>query len=156
MPVLTSNEQDRVPVTDELIGLIERLAELTLEREEVSPAAEISLTFTDDEGIRRLNRDFRRLDQPTDVLSFPLLEGADDEPAIVGELPDDLLGDIVISLERAVAQAAEYGHSLEREVGFLFVHGLLHLLGYDHDTPEGERDMREREEAALQAIGLRR
>lgn len=156
MPVLTSNEQDRVPVTDELIRLVERLAELVFEREEIPPSAEISLTFTDDEGIRRLNRDFRHLDQPTDVLSFPLLEGADDEPAIVGGQPADLLGDIVISLERAVAQADEYGHSVEREVGFLFVHGLLHLLGYDHDTPEGERDMRQREEAALQAIGLRR
>lgn len=154
MPVLISNEQDKVPVTEKLEALIEQVAALALEREDASPDSEISLTLTDDEGIRTLNRDYRRLDQPTDVLSFPLLEEAGDEPSVVGDEQDYLLGDIVISLERAVIQAGEYGHSLEREVGFLFIHGLLHLLGYDHDTPEGESDMREREEATLQAFGL--
>ncbi|MGE5559456.1 MAG: rRNA maturation RNase YbeY [Chloroflexota bacterium] len=156
MPVLTSNEQDKVPVTDELLTLIERLAALALEREDAAPTSEVSLTFTDDEGIRALNRDYRHLDQPTDVLSFPLLEQMDSEPAVVDGQQDYLLGDIVISLERAAAQAKEFGHSLEREIGFLFVHGLLHLLGYDHDTPDGEGDMREREEATLQALGLTR
>lgn len=154
MPVLMSNEQDRLPVTEQLETLIQRVAALALEREEASPDSEISLTFTDDEGIRVLNRDYRHLDQPTDVLSFPLLEEAGDEPSVLDGEQDYLLGDIVISLERAALQAAEFGHSLEREVGFLLVHGLLHLLGYDHDTPEGEGDMREREEATLQALGL--
>jgi probable rRNA maturation factor len=156
MSVTISNEQDKVPVSADLAGVIERVFAAALEQEDVDAQSEVSLTLTDDEGIRVLNRDYRRLDQPTDVLSFPLLEEFGDEPAIVGAPQDYLLGDIVISLERAVSQAADFGHSLEREVGFLFVHGLLHLLGYDHDTAEGEEDMRSREEATLQGLGLTR
>lgn len=156
MPVLISNEQDRIPVSPDWSALIERVFTAALEREEADAAAEVSLTLTDDEGIQILNRDYRHLDQPTDVLSFPLLEEYGDEPEVVGGNQDYLLGDIVISLERALVQAGEFGHSLERELGFLFVHGLLHLLGYDHDTAEGEADMREREEATLQGLGLTR
>lgn len=156
MPVMISNEQDKVPVSADLAGVIERVFAAALEQEDVDAQSEVSLTLTDDEGIRVLNRDYRRLDQPTDVLSFPLLEEFGDEPEVVGAPQDYLLGDIVISLERAVSQAADFGHSLQREVGFLFVHGLLHLLGYDHDTAEGEEDMRSREEATLQRLGLTR
>lgn len=116
-------------------------------------AAEVSVVVTGDEEIRTLNREFRGIDEPTDVLSFPLEEWEGDpaEGVPVGEI---LLGDVVISLERARSQADEYGHSLLRELGFLAVHGVLHLLGYDHETEDDRRAMREREEAVLSALGL--
>lgn len=107
--------------------------------------AEVSLVLTDDQGIRRLNRDYRGLDRATDVLSFAMQEGEDGsllrQEAAPGQ-PPLLLGDIVISWQRAAAQAAEIGQSQERELLFLFIHGLLHLLGYDHERgPEAEREM---------------
>ena len=116
---------------------------------------EVSVTFTSDEGIRELNKRFRGKDTPTDVLSFPLFdyEGETDEPPI-DELANNL-GDIVISLERAMAQANEYGHSFEREVAFLTAHSMLHLLGYDHERSEAEdADMRARQNAIMEALGL--
>ena len=118
------------------------------------PPAEVSVTIVDDEGIRRLNRDFRQVDRPTDVLSFPQWEpGEPMEGAGDGPVP---LGDIVISFPRAREQADAYGHSLEREIGFLAVHGFLHLLGYDHETEEEERRMFARQEEILGRVGLRR
>ena len=115
---------------------------------------QVSLTFTDDEGIRRLNREFRQIDSPTDVLSFPLVDFAGgDEPA--ADEPEFMLGDIVISLERAEAQAEEYGHGFEREAAFLCVHSMLHLLGYDHvNSEEEELEMRRRQSEILEAMGL--
>lgn len=114
---------------------------------------ELSVTLVDDEAIRAINREHRGKDQPTDVLSFSLLEGealaADEEEPVA-------LGDLVISLERAAAQAAEYGHSLERELGFLVAHGLLHILGWDHATPEDEAAMMARTEEILGGLGLSR
>ena len=111
------------------------------------------ITFTDNEGIHALNREYRNVDRPTDVLSFPLSDGEDydtDGDAV-------LLGDIVISLERAQTQAEEYGHSFEREVAFLTVHSMLHLLGYDHETsPEDERDMFARQDEILISAGMTR
>jgi probable rRNA maturation factor len=114
---------------------------------------EVSVSFVDDEEIHALNRAYRGVDRPTDVLSFALEEG-DDFPAPDGTLP--VLGDIVISVPTAVRQAAEYGHSVERETGFLLVHGFLHLLGYDHDTEEAEREMFGLQEEVLQGLGLTR
>jgi probable rRNA maturation factor len=121
----------------------------------------VSVTLTDNEQIHALNREHRGIDRPTDVLSFPMLEFDEDGVAedcdfdMDGELV--LLGDIVISMERAAEQAEEYGHSLIREVGFLTAHSMLHLLGYDHvDNPEGERLMREKEEAVLESLGITR
>lgn len=115
--------------------------------------AEVSVTLTDDEEIHILNKQYRNVDRPTDVLSFPLNEA--------GETDDDgddtdALGDIVISVERAAKQAEEYGHSLDRELAFLAVHSTLHLLGYDHETPDEERDMFSRQEAILDSMGLSR
>jgi probable rRNA maturation factor len=150
--------------------LLERLLRLAGEAEGVADGI-VSLTLTDDEGIRELNRQYRNLDRPTDVLSFPLRDASSDEPQVTwegeyetveSEAEDDdgldpsveLLGDIVISVPRARAQAAEYGHSVEREIGFLFVHGFLHLLGYDHETEAQEREMFARQEAVLQKAGL--
>ncbi len=103
---------------------------------------EVSVLITDNENIRLLNHDFRQIDRETDVLSFPM---EDDER---------LLGDIVISLEKAYAQAAEYGHTPAREIGFLTVHSILHLYGYDHMEEEERKKMRKMEEKILTAIGL--
>lgn len=116
--------------------------------------ASVSVQIVHDETIQQLNREYRNIDRPTDVLSFPLWDPDEDRL----QLPDEPtpLGDIVISLPRAKQQAAEYGHSLERELGFLGVHGFLHLLGYDHQQPDEEREMFEKQEAILQRIGLQR
>ncbi|HHZ18414.1 MAG TPA: rRNA maturation RNase YbeY [Acholeplasmataceae bacterium] len=103
----------------------------------------VSLILTDDAEIWSLNRQFRGVDRPTDVLSFP----ADEE---------EYLGDIFISVDRLLAQAEEYGHSAEREFAFLLVHGLLHLMGYDHHDPEQEQEMFTKQEEILNALGYRR
>lgn len=125
-------------------------------------SGEVALTFTDDETIQTLNRTYRGMDRPTDVLSFPMREKLEEEPEIVwpdaeaGDGDDELLGDIVISVPRAREQSEEYGHSLEREIGFLFVHGFLHLIGYDHDNEEAEKVMLEKQERILTEVGLTR
>jgi probable rRNA maturation factor len=140
-------------------ALIERAVAATLAAEQVAGAIEVSVLVTDDAALRQLNRDYRGLDAPTDVLSF-----ADDDqpsgahPAFV-RAPDAprYLGDLAISYERVVAQAAEYGHSRARELAFLTVHGVLHLLGYDHERgAEDQAAMRAREELIMGQIGLPR
>lgn len=118
------------------------------------PAGEVHLLLTGDEEIRELNRQFRGIDRPTDVLSFPLWEPGSEPWNLPGEQEPEPLGDIVISVETAARQAEEYGHSLQREVAFLFVHGLLHLWGFDHQTEEQREEMRALEEAALSSLGL--
>ena len=136
-------------------ALIERAVECTLQMEQVVGPVEVGILITDDAGLRRLNQAYRSVDAPTDVLSFA---EADDDSAFVRP-PDapHYLGDIAISWERVVAQAAEYGHSRERELAFLVVHGMLHLLGYDHErSPADEANMRAREEEILHALGLSR
>ena len=115
-----------------------------------SEEAEVSVLLTDDAAIHDLNRTYRGVDRPTDVLSFAQREGEG------GDLDDPLLGDVVISVERAQEQARDYGHSLRREVGFLAVHGTLHLLGWDHEDPEDERAMMQKTEEVLAAMGLTR
>ncbi|MDF2501375.1 MAG: metalloprotease ybeY, partial [Anaerosporomusa subterranea] len=126
----------------------------TAEVYDLSPQTEVSVLFTDNATIHSLNRDYRGKDMPTDVLSFALNEG--DEPMIIDGPPENLLGDIIISLEKAAEQAAEYGHSQEREVAFLTLHGLLHLLGYDHETEDDRAEMRQEEEAVLGLLGIGR
>ena len=151
-----ANEQDKFPVTEALTELLRRAAAETLAAEGIDFDCEFSLTYTDNEGIRALNREYRNKDSATDVLSFPMfdpdteeIEALDGQPAV--------LGDIVISLERAAEQAELYGHSFEREVAFLCVHSVLHLLGYDHlDEGPMKRQMREREEAIMSLLGLER
>ena len=112
----------------------------------------VSVTFTDNEGIREKNREFRGIDAPTDVLSFPIYDFRHGEGPLPGEVCE--LGDIVISLERAAEQAEDFGHSYEREVAFLTVHSVLHLLGYDHLEPEEELGMRERQRVVMRKLGL--
>ncbi len=149
--------------TTELREHLTRCIDKTLEIEQVSIACEINVLITDDENIQKINHECRGIDSPTDVLSFPMFDFT------AGHLPKDLalltdpdsgllpLGDMCISLERASTQAEAYGHGLERELGYLAVHSVLHLLGYDH-TDEGimKAQMREREEYIMSAIGIPR
>lgn len=138
---------------------IRRCIQATLDAEGVSAACEINVLVTNNEGIRIINRESRELDKPTDVLSFPMFQlEAGNPPQDWTEYEDPAtglvpLGDMCISLERAVAQAEEFGHSTRREVGYLTIHSMLHLLGYDHlDEGEQKRQMRSREEAIAASI----
>lgn len=155
LKIYFENEQEALPITYKLKILLRRAIEATLDYEQFCNGCEVSLTFTDNAGIRELNKKFRQIDRETDVLSFPLFdyEGEADEP-ILDEIRNNL-GDIVISLEKAQAQAEEYGHSYEREVAFLCVHSMLHLLGYDHERSEDEdADMRQRQSEIMKLLGL--
>lgn len=141
-------------------SLIERAATAALAAEGVAGPVELSVLVADDATLHALNRDYRGVDSPTDVLSFGDDEEDSAEPHAAFVRPPDApryLGDLAISYERVIAQAAEYGHSRERELAFLTVHGVLHLLGYDHERgPEDAAAMRAREEAIMQQIGLPR
>ena len=149
------NHQDKLTLTYRLKMLVRQAIEATLDYEQYGNPAEVSVTFVDNEEIRDLNKKFRGIDKATDVLSFPLFdyEGDSEEPPVDEML--GMLGDIVLSLEQADLQAKEYGHSFEREVAFLTVHSMLHLLGYDHETgEEDEADMRRRQSAVMDLMGL--
>jgi len=153
LKIYFENNQDKEQVTYKMKMLIRRAVMATLEYENVEDDCEVSITFCDDAKIKELNKKFRNIDKATDVLSFPLFdeEGTDN---FVPEI-DCMLGDIVISLERAKAQAEEFGHSYERETAFLAVHSVLHLLGYDHEISEAdELDMRKRQSDVMEKIGL--
>ncbi|WP_088228751.1 rRNA maturation RNase YbeY [Desulfosporosinus sp. FKB] len=143
-----------VEVRDKLTGLLERAIQEGIRSAAGPEEAEVSLILVDNQRIHELNRDYRGVDRPTDVLSFALQEETDEEPD--AEFEDDMLGDIVISVERAREQAIEYGHSLEREIVYLAVHGTLHLLGYDHEDDADKQEMRAKEEEVMAAIGLER
>lgn len=147
MSLVIDNRQS-IEITPEMIALMERAVEASLAYEGWDPDYEVSLSLVDDQEIQALNRDYRGKDQPTDVLSFPLVEEGMPQ---IGE--EKLLGDIVISVERAVEQAKEYNHSLEREMAFLTVHSMFHLMGYDHMDETSEKEMRRLEEAVLTEIG---
>ncbi|MGE4276728.1 MAG: rRNA maturation RNase YbeY [Lawsonibacter sp.] len=149
-------------VSEGIYDELERVILAALNEEHVELPCEINVLLTDDEGIRQINRDMRDVDRPTDVLSFPMFplqpgcppQGEDCLDPDTGLCP---LGDMAISLERARTQAEEYGHSLERELCYLTVHSVLHLLGYDHlDEGIMKAQMREREEAILGALGITR
>lgn len=151
---IKNNQSDiKVPVGIRL--LIRRCCQAVLSHEGFSENAEVSVSFVSNKEIRKLNNQYRNKDKSTDVLSFPL--GQDGEYDINNETGALLLGDIVISIETAMKQAEFYGHSLEREIGFLTVHSMLHLLGYDHETGKLDAiNMREREEAILEKLGISR
>lgn len=149
-----NDAQDKLDVPEVLNELLRRAAEETLRAEAIDFDCAFSLTYTDNAGIRTLNRQYRDRDSVTDVLSFPMFDtntevitALDGQPAV--------LGDIVISLERAAEQAELYGHSLMREVAFLCVHSVLHLLGYDHErSADEDKLMREKQRAVMHALGL--
>lgn len=142
-------------VEDDVTENVRRAVEAVIKIYElVNP--QVSITFTDNEHIHAINRDYRGIDSPTDVISFALNEQLDEEPEVAEEAPVDVLGDIIISLERAEEQAEEYGHSFAREVAFLTVHGMLHLLGYDHMEEEERREMRREEDYVMEYLGISR
>ena len=150
-----------VETTPELEEALRRAVQAALEAEGVDVPCAVEVCLTDDENIHQTNWDMRGVDAPTDVLSFPMFELRPGEKLLAEWADPDtdqvLLGDMMISLERARAQAEEYGHSLEREVCYLAVHSVLHLLGYDHlDEGPMKQQMREREEAILGALGVTR
>ena len=153
--VMVKNNQKAIKVPVGIRLLIRRCCQAVLVMEKFPHDAEVSVSFVRNAEIRNLNKIYRQKDRVTDVLSFPL--GLNGKYDINKETGYALLGDVVISLETAMRQAEMYGHSLEREIGFLTVHSMLHLLGYDHETsPLEERQMREKEETVLEELGISR
>ena len=155
------NQQDKIEISNELFEKIRLSIETALKYEDFTDDSEISLTFVDNEEIKELNCTARGKDSATDVLSFPLLEQEDDGTLIIydEDVVDGrvLLGDIVISAERAKEQAEEFGHSLVREMCFLAVHSVLHLLGYDHERSEDEEKLQfKKQEEILDSLGITR
>lgn len=152
-----NNEQEDFAILPSLIEQLEKLLQLAGQQEKVA-TGEVALSFVTDEEIQQLNKQYRNLDRPTDVLSFAMREMGEDEFEIIYEEPTEIepLGDIIISIPRAIAQSEEYGHSVEREIGFLFVHGFLHLIGYDHQDEAAEVEMFAKQEQILQLAGLTR
>lgn len=143
-------------LTEEQIESIRKLLHLAAELEKVQEDAEMSVTFVDNERIQEINREYRDKDRPTDVISFALEDEVEGELQIVGAQMPRVLGDIIISIPKAKEQAEEYGHSFMRELGFLAVHGFLHLLGYDHMTEEDEQEMFAKQKKILHSFGLER
>ncbi len=153
--VVISNDQSEIRIPTGVRMLVRRCCTAVLVQEEFEGAAEVSVTFVDDEEIHKLNRQFRNIDRSTDVLSFPL--GENGVYDINHDTGAKMLGDIVISIPHAIDQADRYGHTLQREIGFLTVHSMLHLLGYDHVNGGIESvRMREKEETVLTKLGLKR
>lgn len=163
MTLMIDNRQDNINI-EEINDIIEKVVNKTIEYEGIKNKFEISVILVDNIQIQKINKEYRKIDSPTDVLSFPMIEY--DEPGI---LPHDgaylevdrdtdeiLLGDIAISLEKAYEQSKEYGHSFEREVAFLTLHGMLHLLGYDHIDEKDRALMRQREEGILNILKINR
>lgn len=151
MEIILDDRQDKIKVDEELIEKIKDIIVECLDYEGYDDDYEVSLSFVDNKEIHQLNRDYRGVDRPTDVLSFPLL--TDDFDV---EIEEESLGDIVISLERALEQSVDYNHSFEREVCFLICHSMFHLLGYDHDTEENTKEMRAKEDHILSKLNITR
>lgn len=165
--IYTDNRQEKIEVTEELVKELEHTIEFALKEEEVNIPFEISLLFVDNDEIREINNETRNIDKETDVLSFPMLDYPKDkafkdvyknyefdETYMDGE--ELVLGDIVLSLEKALEQSKEYNHSFKREASYLVVHSVLHLLGYDHMEEEEKKVMRKREEEILGQLDIRR
>lgn len=150
--VIITNKQKKVKIPTGMRMLIRRCCNAVLKLENFEGSAEISITFVDNEEIHKLNKQYREKDMPTDVLSFPLGDnGVYDVDHTTGA---KMLGDVVISMEKAVDQSELYGHSLQREVAYLTAHSVLHLLGYDHETGIERVHMREKEEYVMEQLGL--
>lgn len=143
-------------LTDDNIYTVEQLLQLASAMEDIQDEAELSVVFVNNERIQEINRIYRHKDQPTDVISFALEDEVDGEVNIVGEGMPRVLGDILVSIPKAEEQAQTHGHTFIRELGFLVVHGFLHLLGYDHEVKEEERVMFHRQDMILNKFGLER
>ena len=155
--IYINNAQKSVKTDAALYGLIHRAIGQALKYEKFPKSAEISVTLTDNEGIKKLNRDYRNKESVTDVLSFPLYGSAMEAAEDTADEETAPLGDIVISLEKASEQANEYGHGFQRETAFLCVHSVLHLLGYDHETgEEDEKEMFFKQDEIMELLGITR
>lgn len=146
MEFYIDNRQEKIKITDELNKIIENVILESLNVEGLSTEVEVSISFVDNAEIKELNKEYRGIDESTDVLSFPM-----DEDMIVPML---LLGDIIISMETAMDQANEFGHSLDREIGYLIAHSMFHLMGYDHMDEEEKREMRSKEKQVMKNLGI--
>ena len=151
-------EEIEISVEEQFHGLVDegwarKIAQIVLKAQGVTPPYEVSLVFTDSETVQRLNRDYRGVDEATDVLAFGMLPQKEGDSSFA--LPPDgvtRLGEVIISYPQAVEQAREEGHSVDQELALLIIHGILHLLGYDHEKPEEEAKMRAREKELLEKI----
>lgn len=148
MEIYYDDRQDDIEITEEIKNLIEKSIAAVLKVENLDQNVEVSVSFVGDDEIRDLNRDYRGVDKSTDVLSFPM----DDEFIIESRI----LGDVIINTRRVMEQAEELGHSNERELSYLTVHSILHLLGYDHMEDEDKKEMREREKLAMKELSIYR
>lgn len=145
--VLFDNRQEFIEIKDENMLAIERAINTTVEVERAEGDFEVSVSFVTNEEIRELNKNYRNVDSDTDVLSFPMDDEEDPEGVI-------MLGDVILSTQKIIEQAESFGHSLEREMIYLTVHSMLHLLGYDHMTEEEKEEMRDREKEVMIALQL--
>lgn len=165
--IYVDNRQEKIEANEELISLLKNVIEFTLKEEEVEVDCEVSLLFVDNDEIREINNETRGIDRATDVLSFPMLDYEDkkvfkemyknyefSQSDFDGE--ELVLGDVVLSLERALEQSKEFNHSFEREASYLVVHSILHLLGYDHMEEDDKVVMRKREEEILNKLNITR
>ena len=155
MTILIDNRTEEA-FSLELSQTIEKIIAVALAYEGFQKPCEVSVSIVDNEEIHQINKQFRDIDRATDVLSFPLLTFEEGEMPDLNEKDEVLLGDIIISLERAREQAEEYGHSLKREIAFLTAHSMLHLLGYDHMEEEEEKEMFEKQREILNKAGIPR
>ena len=153
MIVTLENNQEKVSIPEALEADLTKAMNVVAELEALSPQTEVDITLVDAAAIHELNRTYRGIDRPTDVLSFALDEG-EEEPEVDDDEIEHLLGDVIISAPTAVRQGEEYGHGLEREMTYLAVHGMLHLLGYDHMEEKDKLIMRKREEEVLRRLDL--
>ncbi len=155
MTLLSDNRTDEI-ISEEIMAEVEKVALETLIYDEFDTECEVSLSFVSDEEIREINKNFRDMDKSTDVLSFPQIDYDVDEVVMTNEKGEIVLGDIIISIDTAKRQAEEYGHSLKREICFLTVHSMLHLLGYDHMNEEDEKEMFAKQKDILEKAGITR
>lgn len=146
MIVEFDNRQENIEITEGFIGIIKRSIEAVVDEEDLNSDIEVSVSFVGDEEIRELNKNYRNVDSTTDVLSFPI----DDEFKIIS----NILGDIVINTKKVIEQAKEYNHSNEREISYLTVHSMLHLLGYDHIDEEDRLAMRNKEKKIMDNLKI--
>lgn len=148
MNLLFDDRQEDIEITSEIINIVKKSIEEVLKEEDISDNVQVSISFVGDEEIQSLNRDFRGVDKSTDVLSFPM----DDE----FQIEETMLGDVIINTKRVIEQANEFGHSNTRELSYLTVHSILHLLGYDHIEEEDKLIMRSKEKTIMKSLEIYR
>lgn len=156
MEIIVSNVQTKSRLPQGYETLLRECVSQVCKFEGLPDDYEVGITIMDDEGIRQLNRDYRGIDEPTDVLSFSVMERLEEEPEIIADGGEEplILGDIVVSAQAVERQASEFGHSITRELCFLVVHGTLHLLGYDHKDTDAEQVMKAKQKRVLDYLNI--